>query len=181
MSKVTTSSCASGVVSQQAGQENTQGGVVLGVDPGLDGAVAFYDTTAGTIEVHDMPTYEVVRNHKTKRDVDADELARLIREAHPRRGVVERVGATPQMGVTSAFTFGEGKGVVRGVCAGLGVKLSSVPPQTWQRDMKARGSKRASRDRAAALFPKAAKMFARVKDDGRADATLIAAWAAAHG
>lgn len=161
--------------------EEGQGYVVLGVDPGLDGALAFYDTEAGTLDVVDMPTVSVVRNGKTKRDVDAVEMARIVRSHHPNKAVVEQVGATPQMGVTSAFTFGEGKGVVRGVCAGLRVPLNKVLPQTWQRDMQARGSKAASRERAAKLFPKRRDLFARVKDDGRADATLIAAWGAAHG
>jgi crossover junction endodeoxyribonuclease RuvC len=180
MTKVTTASSPSCYNARQ-GTDGQEGHVVLGVDPGLKGALAFYDVDNGKLDVFDMPTYEVIRNGKTKRDVDADEVGRLVREHHPVRATVEKVGATPQMGVTSSFTFGEGYGVIRGVVAGVGIKLNKVNPQTWQRDMQARGSKRASRDRAAALFPSAAEMFARVKDDGRADATLIAAWGAAHG
>ena len=43
--------------------------IIIGIDPGLSGAVAFYDTVEGTIEVADMPVVELSRNGKNKREI----------------------------------------------------------------------------------------------------------------
>jgi crossover junction endodeoxyribonuclease RuvC len=40
--------------------------------------------------------------------------------------------------------------------------------------MRVRGGKDGSRERAAAIYPVKAQLFARKKDDGRSDAALIA-------
>lgn len=165
------------VISSEISSADT-GRIILGIDPGLNGALAFYNTAEGTLVVCDMPTVELVRNRKTKREVDPVQVAALIRKHHPDQAVLELVNSTPQMGVSSAFTFGEGKGVLRGALAALNVPTTPVPPQTWQRDMRVRKGKDAARARAAEMFPSYAHYFARVKDDGRADAALIAGWGA---
>ena len=36
--------------------------IILGIDPGLSGALAFLDTKTGMISVEDMPTVTVMRN-----------------------------------------------------------------------------------------------------------------------
>ena len=43
--------------------------IILGIDPGLSGALAFLDTKTGMIAIEDMPTIEVKRNNKLKREV----------------------------------------------------------------------------------------------------------------
>lgn len=158
-----------------------KGFVVLGIDPGLNGALAFVHTTRGIIDVVDMPTHSLVRGGKYKREIDAHDIVQLIELQRPLRAYMELVNSTPQMGVTSAFTFGEGKGVLKGVLAALYVPTTFVTPQTWQREMAVRKGKDAARARAAELFPHDAERFQRVKDDGRADAALIAAWGIRNG
>lgn len=154
--------------------------VVLGIDPGLNGALAFIHSDKGILDIIDMPTLQIVRNGKFKREVDPAGVASAILLYNPTRAVLELVNATPQMGVTSSFSFGESKGIVRGVLAALNVPMTSVPPLTWQRAMHVRKGKDAARARAAELFPRDATRFRRVKDDGRADATLIAAYGLSH-
>jgi crossover junction endodeoxyribonuclease RuvC len=53
-----------------------------------------------------------------------------------------------------------------------------VTPRKWMKDLKLSGGKDANRQRAAQLFPAYAASFSRVKDDGRADAALLAYWLA---
>jgi crossover junction endodeoxyribonuclease RuvC len=82
------------------------------------------------------------------------------------------------MGVSSAFAFGEGFGIVKGVLAALGIPCQLVPPAKWKRDMGLNQSKDGSRAKAIAKWPAHAYEFKRAKDDGKAEACLIAAWGA---
>jgi crossover junction endodeoxyribonuclease RuvC len=78
--------------------------------------------------------------------------------------------------VSSTFNFGQTYGGIRGVLAGLRVPITMITPSKWTRDLKVTGGKDANRQRAAQLFPAYAASFARAKDDGRADACLLAYW-----
>lgn len=148
--------------------------MILGVDPGLSGALAFFDPSKGLLIVRDMPTVDVVRNGKHKREISPQMLANLVREHNVTAAFVERVGAMPGQGVSSVFSFGRSLGIVEGVLAALELSTTIIPPQTWQKAVGVRGGKDGSRARAAELFPRDAAQFARKKDDGRADAALIA-------
>jgi crossover junction endodeoxyribonuclease RuvC len=56
--------------------------------------------------------------------------------------------------------------------------VSIVTPQAWQKAAGVRGGKDGARQRACELFPNYAGLFARKKDDGRADAACMAWYAA---
>ena len=61
----------------------------------------------------------------------------------------------------------------------LGLPLERVRPSAWKMAMGLRGKpKAASRGMATELFPDFADQFRRVKDDGRAEAALIARYGA---
>jgi len=49
--------------------------------------------------------------------------------------VLEKVWATPQMGVTSAFTFGHNFGWLTGVLDACGREYREVTSQKWQREL----------------------------------------------
>ena len=153
---------------------------VLGIDVGLNGAIAVVEGDR-LIEVHDMPTFTMERNGKNKRMVNAAELARLIRQASPGSAYLERLSAMPGQGVTSMFSMGQSLGVVLGILAALDIPTTTIPPRTWQKALDVPQGKDGSRYRAAQLFPAHAAQFARVKDDGRSDAALIAAYGARQG
>jgi crossover junction endodeoxyribonuclease RuvC len=150
---------------------------ILGIDIGLDGAIALIEN-GDLLEVHDMPTVTLERNNKSKRMVNAAELARLIRQAAPGCAYLERLNAMPGQGVTSMFSMGQSLGVVLGILAALDIATTTIPPRTWQKALDVPQGKDGSRYRAAQLFPARAELFKRVKDDGRSDATLIAAYGA---
>ena len=155
--------------------------IVLGIDPGAGGALAFFNIEKGILDIVDMPIVEVLRGKKIKREISAAMLSALVRARSPTIAFVERVGAMPGQGVSSMFQFGRGVGTIEGVLAALEIPTHYASPQAWQKEMGVRGgSKDASRARAAELFPAYASQFARVKDDGRSDAALISCYGIRH-
>ena len=158
--------------------------IVYGIDPGLSGAIAVLhlraDADPGVLfDVVDMPVVEIMRNAKAKREVSAAALADLFARANhrlqPSHAYLERVGAMPGQGVSSVFSFGRSTGVVEGVLAALKIPVTIITPQSWQKAMAVRDGKDGSRARAMEIFAGDAHLFTRKKDDGRADAALIAA------
>lgn len=155
---------------------------MLGADPGLGGAIALVDGVTGAlVAVEDMPCDEVERNGKKKREVSAARLAAIVRAwqgvGSSLEATVEKVGAMPEQGVSSVFSFGFSAGLLNGTLTALGVPLTYVTPQAWKRLSGARKGKDGARQRACALWPERAAWFKRKKDDGRAEAALIA-WTA---
>jgi hypothetical protein len=74
------------------------------------------------------------------------------------------------------FNFGRSAGIIEGVVVGLNIPHTYVTPATWTKAVGRAAGKDASRMRAMELFPSKAELFKRAKDDGRADAALIAYW-----
>jgi len=145
----------------------------LGIDPGINGAIAVLDGE-DIKAIYDMPVVETKSGKTMKRSVSPAMLADIIRQYPGAPVTVERVAAMPGQGVASMFNFGKSAGIVEGVCAGLGNPVTLVTPQAWQKRAGRKDGKDGSRARAAELFPLHAKQFAMVKDDGRAEAVLIA-------
>ncbi len=148
----------------------------VGIDPGLHGAICFYATTPIEIEIHDMPTHTITINNKKKKRLDIVEIARLIdvKSGQIKECYIESVTASPQMGTVSAFTFGETFGIVQGIMAANFIPVKLIRPQLWKKHFGLTSDKDASRRKASSLFPSFAGQWQKVKDDGRAEALLIA-------
>jgi len=159
----------------------------VGVDPGMSGAFAIWRPSDDMLLVLDMPTHEI--NGKNRID--------LYRLSHELRGwdsvsrivqvVVENVNAMPPMrdkfgqqrgaGTASSFAFGFAAGAAQMAVASLDLPMVLVVPQVWKKVYGLRGgaeNKDLSRQKASMLFPKHAHNWARKKDDGRAEAVLLA-------
>lgn len=149
--------------------------VTIGVDPGKTGAIALVDSYGVLLAVHDMPLAGGI--------VSATLVAQLESWIGSEFGVavIEDVHSMPKQGVASSFGFGRSKGVVEGVFAGAGRPLIYVAPSKWKKDLQLSSDKDGARRRAIELWPAKAQLFARVKDDGRAEAALIAYWHLCHG
>lgn len=151
---------------------------VLGVDPGISGALALLDTGLGDeLTVHDMPAVTLSRGARGRqkgREIMEALLWKIARDAAPDFAFVERVHAMPKQGVTSTFNFGVAYGLVRGVLAGCDCQVHLTPPTEWKRWFKLGNDKAQSRLLAARMFPAHAAKFSRVSDDGRAEAALLA-------
>jgi len=153
--------------------------MICAIDPGYTGAIAFLSDNGVLIEVVDMP----VIKHAGKTRIVATDLAVMLdsRSMDIAYLVIERVGARPGQGVTSMFNFGYGAGLIEGICAALFLPYFHVLPQTWKKQVGVGADKGACRAMAQKLWPRAAGQFARVKDDGRADAALLGYWACLNG
>ncbi len=148
---------------------------VLGVDPGLAGALALYEISTKNIHIFDMPV--------TDGRVDPAKLAAIIEMCKVRGSIhaaVELVGGLPRQ--AGVFNFGVSAGVVHGVLGALGIPYTLVSPNEWKGAMGLRKLPNESQDQvktrarelASRLWPEMAAEFKRVRDDGRAEACLIA-------
>ena len=151
--------------------------MILAIDPGAKGALAFFRPEQGTLELIDTPTVEVKRGQKLKTEISPQMLAAIIRARNPSIAIIELTSARPGQGVSSMYQFGRGVGMLEGILSALDVPVTYITPLGWQKAVNARSGKDGNRQRAAELFPAYAHMFARKKDDGRADAALMAWWA----
>lgn len=151
---------------------------VLGVDPGAGGALAMLDTDLAALVVCDMPVAVVRVGKQQRRQISEIWLADTLRLYQPDQAFIERVHALPKQGVTSSFSFGLAYGMVRGVLAGLGVPITLITPNEWKKSFRLGPDKNEARLVAARLFPANASFFTRVRDDGRAEAALLALFGA---
>ena len=147
------------------------GDLILGVDPGKTGALAVWSPALGLVDVHDMPEATGAALGALVRELIADYEPESFRLA-----VVEDVHSMPKQGVRSVWTFALGHGSVLGALGALHVPVQLVTPAVWKKAMGLSKDKNASRQRAIEVWPAEAARFARVKDDGRAEAALLTQW-----
>jgi crossover junction endodeoxyribonuclease RuvC len=150
--------------------------IVCGIDPGINGALAWICSEANAlIDIADMPIIEV----KGKKKINSSGLVELLSVRKSDLVIIEEVSSMPGQGVVSVFSFGYSAGILEGVCAALQVPLRMVRPATWKRQAGVPADKGACRMMAQRYWP-GANYFGRVKDDGRADAALLAKWGINH-
>ncbi len=159
------------------------GSIVLGVDPGCTGALAFLDETRNAIVgLYDMPTIDGDR----RTEVDFLALVSLVEKYNPRICVTEDCWAWAKNSAQSAFTFGAAYGCLIGAFSYMRRELVRVRPQLWQATMFPLGglfekhdTKQASIFVASKLYPTAQliRPKARKPNHDRSDALLIAAYA----
>jgi hypothetical protein len=100
--------------------------LIIGIDPGATGGIAWQ--TLGKPDYTDAAAIPA-----TESDCRVL-LAELMTYDDCLRAFVEKVGATPQMGRTSAFSFGRSYGFLRGLLIGMQIPFEEVSPQRWQAD-----------------------------------------------
>ncbi len=150
----------------------TDGVIILGIDPGLSGALALLSPDG--LSVFDVPT---LKARARGREINKAEVARWIdASGHIDHCVIESVAAMPGQGVSSMFKFGYVAGFLAGVVSAHFIPITMVSPRQWKREMMVPKEKDGARARASELFPSHCDLFVRVKDHGRAEAALIALW-----
>lgn len=159
--------------------------VVLGIDPGLQGAIAAINPDSTQIlGLEDTPTLWA----EGKTIYNVAEMAALIRRfalMGDTVAILEQAQAMPGQGVSSTFStgYGYGFGLWSGILATLEIPYRTVRPSVWTRKVlhgapgegKARTIAWASR-----MFPSAELVppGCRKPRDGRADALGLAVWGA---
>ena len=149
---------------------------IVGIDPGaVSAAWGLLTTSASKLRPSTVCCGDIPVVNKM---VDASGLRGLLVELSPDLVVIEEVGAMPKQGVASTFRFGFGCGVIRGVVQALELPIVLVTPAKWKREMHLDSDGEKSRALAIRMFPAAAPLLQRVKDHGRAEALLLAAFQA---
>lgn len=143
---------------------------VIGIDPGKTGAVAFLPEQ----RVEDIPTTTSSGKNEYLPRMMAEML--IGYQGDKTLVVIEKQQAWPQQGRTSIFSTGVGYGIWLGILAALKIPTEIVTPQRWQKEMLQgrRADKELSRIRAQELFPSLMHRLEFKKDEGRAEALLIA-------
>jgi len=150
--------------------------IIIGIDPGIGGAVAAVDGRGNLLWVEDMPIRDAGKKSRKANEIDGSALARLLRlhVADIRCAVVEEVHAMPGQGVSSMMSLGDSRGCIRGVLEALGISVERVEPQRWKKSYGLIGAEKdGSRACAIRLYPSCPDL-ARKKDHGRAEAILLA-------
>ena len=118
--------------------------VWIGADPGLQGSVSF---------IPERGDPWCVKMPESMRDL----LDALIDGAADKVAVaqVELVHSSPQMGVKSAFTFGQGFGKLEMAFTAAKIPFSYVRPTAWQKAIgcMSKGDKNVTKSAAQRLFP----------------------------
>ena len=120
----------------------------IGIDVGKNGAIAWI--TDGKTCVEKMPD-------------TLQDLWELIVSISLNTGIgcrrifayVEQVSSSPQMGVKSAFSFGQGFGHLEMALTAAGISFERIRPQVWQKSLGCMtgGDKNITKRRAQELFP----------------------------
>ena len=144
--------------------------LILGVDPGLGGALALVDLDGPRlVAALPMPVVRFGRHAI----VDAAAILDWLEPFRVSAIVIEDVHAMPGQGVASSFQFGRLAGGVESALTAVGCPIAHVTPATWKKRAGLGREKGRSLDLARLRFgPR--EEFRRAKDHGVAEAALIA-------
>lgn len=160
--------------------------VVIGVDPGLTGAMAALCSTRGLLDVMDIPICSNGHAGGSMRNwVDVTALMLALRDWSMRFGfagagqmlaAMERPIPMPSLPAQTIAAQFDTVGALRAVLMCRACAVTMVAPGVWKRAYGLHRDKDASREVAVKLHPGAAKLLARKKDHNRAEAILLADW-----
>jgi len=136
---------------------------IIGIDPGTNGGIAWI--IDGKPCVEKMPD--------TLQDLWELIVSISLNAGSGGTGIhayIEQVHSSPQMGVKSAFTFGNGFGHLEMALTAACIPFARIRPQVWQKELGCltKGDKNVSKRKAQELFPSMKVTHA------TADALLIA-------
>ena len=149
---------------------------IIGIDPGLSGAIAILENK-NVLKLFDMPV--MAEGKKNKKQLNSAQLVNIIKKninkSDDMAVVVEQVNAMPGQGVTSMFNFGQTFGAIKGVCAALNLPIFFVRPSKWKKYFELiNSSKDSSRTKVIEMYPSLSSQLSKKKDVNKSDAILIA-------
>lgn len=144
---------------------------VIGIDPGVAGAIALHDKGKLTA-LQDMPVFDG--------RADGTALAAMLREMDPDVVYLETSHAMPRNGTIASFSLGQNTGIVIGVVQALSHPLFRITPIRWKTKMGVKQlDKNGVRGIVREMYPDWSSCFSRVKDHNRAEAVLISRYGVA--
>ncbi|MEC7143889.1 MAG: crossover junction endodeoxyribonuclease [Pseudomonadota bacterium] len=140
--------------------------MIIGIDPGLSGAVAILKDNK-VLNIFDMPVMS--EGKKNKKQLNSAQLVNIIKDNTKNdveiAVVVEQVNAMPGQGVTSMFNFGQTFGAIKGVCAALNLPIFFVRPSKWKKHFELiNSSKDSSRTKVIEMYPSLSNQLTKKKD-----------------
>lgn len=142
---------------------------VIGIDPGISGALGVYDTT-GASDVIDLPTI----GEGPSEMLDAKIILRQILVWCPDLIICERAQSMPDNGAASSFKFGKGYGQILGAMQISAIPWTLVSPVVWKKFFRLSKDKEQSRSLALQKFPDLHEKMKFKYTHQRAEALLIA-------
>lgn len=155
--------------------------MIIGIDPGVSGAIAVLGEDGSLLDVDPMPHYWEKMKTKSKsgnvrrrRKLDIAGTYKLLVEHRLNYGAtycyIEKVHAMPKNGASSMFNFGEAYGIVQALAVSAGLEVIYVTPQEWKKSVDLiKAEKDASIEKVRTIFGDGGKI-----DHNMADACLIA-------
>lgn len=170
--------------------------IYIGIDPGKSGALAIMNISKNS----DMEqlTVKIPNNlafvkplYSTQINVmlfNAHDYTKALRDVAYLRDAgeqvapvcVEKVGAMPNQGVVSMFSFGHNLGFIEGLLSAFNLSYQLVPPSVWKKEYSLNSDKTKSIEICQKLFPDVSLLpTPRCKKchDGMAEALLMAEYA----
>lgn len=153
--------------------------IILGIDPGVTGAIANLGHRGELLKLADLPTMQRAgAKAHVQRQVNGAGLAELLCEwlrefdKNEIRIFLETPIAFPGQHVAAIGAAFHTVGIIEGVVTAKHYALELVQPHIWKKVMGLSKSKEQCRAKAVRMFPEAS--LHRVKDHNRAEALLIA-------
>lgn len=173
--------------------------LVAGLDPGVGGAIAIYDTDSRDLAyIMDIPYWHEAVGNKRRRRLDYTALVEMC-DTMGVMGVelvvMERVGGRPGQSASAGFSFGEAVGLIYAALWHAEIVIEKIPPARWKKALGVPG-KAGGKDSAAqkaahgSIMAKVEQLFPRHRDAfrtqrgkflmDRADAAMLAKYAGDH-
>ncbi len=166
--------------------------LAVGLDPGLSGAIAMLHN-GKAIDAWAMPVEDKQKKGKQVEPQTLVSIANTVADYASSKLklefdsvviAVEQVSAMPKQGISSAFNFGDSygcarsfSGVVAFMLAPMAVHIINVTPATWKKAAGLSNRKAWSLTLARRTFSNMRPRLARKKDEGVAEALLLALYA----
>lgn len=154
--------------------------MIVGVDPGIRGSMAFISPDTG-LEIVRVPVRVEQRSKREMKFIDTPALFEILLARRPKIAFVENVFSCPGDTPMTAFSFGNSKGRIETVLEVLhlhpdynhteAVYVIPVSASVWKAKMGVTCNKATSRARAEKLYPQ--HKFASIDD---CEAALIATY-----
>jgi crossover junction endodeoxyribonuclease RuvC len=168
--------------------------LIIGIDCGAEGAIAFMTAEAELLHIDDMPIDKVQDGKFLRSRVSPARLLQLLKGSEGAQAFIERPEAFPiiarnkatgervsrQPSAKNMLSFGESFGITLALCVATGMAVTERKPREWKKAMSLPANKAECRRLAALKFPKFADMFARVRDDGRSESAFLALYGQRH-
>ena len=147
---------------------------ILGIDPGVTGALALYDREKhALIYAEKMPTTTVRINRKNRQRIDTPQLLSTLRHLSvvgTEVAVLEAVGGRPMQAASTAYVLGHGVGLLEMGLIAADIDYLTITPSKWKGALGVTGKRGSLRNtqghmgeliaaRALEIFPDEKKHF----------------------